>query len=184
MSSTSDSTSGFSGSISDNILAETDIPDDFDFLSLDVDGLDWHIWNSLERYRPRLLVIEFNPTAPNDIYFVQDPDPATHQGSSLLAMVELGKRKGYELIATTPINAVFVVAEHFDKFEIADNDIDAMHSPAEYESKLFQLYDGTLVLAGCRRLIWADRNIEQDDIQVLSREERGFTDRLSEQPRD
>lgn len=163
----------------DTILADTEAPTDLDLLSLDVDGLDWHIWQSLTDYRPRVVVIEFNPTIPNDIYFVQDADPEIHQGSSLLAMIELGKQKGYELIATTPLNAVFVIAERFGVFEIADNHIDAMHSPAEFESKLFQLYDGTLVLAGCRRLIWAEIDIEQDDIQVLPRERRGFADKLT-----
>ena len=36
-------------------------------------------------------MIEFNQSIPNDVYFVQDADPAVHHGSSLLAMIELGK---------------------------------------------------------------------------------------------
>lgn len=158
----------------DAIFAETPLPTDFDLLSIDVDGQDWHIWQSLERYRPRLVVIEFNYSIPNDVYYVQDPDPDIHQGSSLLAMVELAKQKGYELVATTALNAFFVVKELFDQFLIADNDIDAMHTPGKYEFKLFQLYDGTLVLTGCQRLLWPNIPIEQEDIQVLPPDKRRF----------
>ncbi len=158
----------------DAILAETPVPSDFDLLSIDVDGQDWHLWHSLERYRPRLVIIEFNYSIPNDVYYVQDPDPKIQEGSSLLAMIELGKQKGYELIATTPLNAFFVVKELFDQFQIADNDIDAMHSPGKFEFKLFQLYDGTLVLTGCQRLLWANIPIKREDLQVLPPEKRIF----------
>lgn len=172
---------GFEGADAlDAILAETPIPRDFDLLSIDVDGLDWHIWESVARYRPRLVVIEFNPSISNDVYYVQDADAGVHHGSSLLAMIELGKRKGYELVATTPINALFVLKPLFEVFQIADNDIDAMYSPAAFESRFFQLYDGTVVLAGCRRLLWAQIDIEQDAIQVLPAERRVYVDKLDE----
>ena len=92
----------------------------------------------------------------------------------MLATIELGKQKGYELIATTPLNAFFVVKELFDQFQIADNDIDAMHSPGKFEFKLFQLYDGTLVLTGCQRLLWANIPIKREDLQVLPPEKRIF----------
>ncbi len=161
----------------DTILAATDTPADFDLLSIDVDGVDYHIWKSLQAYRPRLVVIEFNQAIPNDIHFVQDADADIHHGSSLRAMIALGKEKGYELVATTELNALFVTRELFPVFEIADNDIDSMHTPGVYESKLFQLYDGTLVLAGCRMLLWAEQPIEQEAIQVLPREQRVFEDK-------
>ncbi|MDP6951883.1 MAG: hypothetical protein QGF53_03895, partial [Alphaproteobacteria bacterium] len=148
----------------DSILATTDTPEDFDLLIIDVDGIDYHIWKSLQNYRPRLLVIEFNQAIPNDIHFVQDANATVHHGSSLRAMIALGKEKGYELVATTELNALFVRRELFPVFEIADNDIDSMHSPGDYESKLFQLYDGTLVLAGCRMLLWAEQPITQEAI--------------------
>ena len=121
------------------------------------------------------MVIEFNFTIPNDIYFVQDPDPELHHGASLLALIELGRDKGYELVAATYTNALFVEADNFAKFDIADNGIDAMFTPGPLESKLFQLYDGTLVLAGCDKLVYrAGMPIDQEDIQVLPKALRGF----------
>lgn len=151
----------------DAILKQTDLPENFDFLNIDIDGMDWHIWNSVSDYHPRLVVIEFNPTIPNDVYFVQDMDMSMNHGASLLAMIDLAKKKGYELIATTEWNAFFVQKELFHLFNIKNNDIDSMHSPGNFESKLFQLYDGTLVLGGCAHLVWRGIPIHQNDIQIL-----------------
>jgi hypothetical protein len=151
----------------DAILKQVNIPVDFDFLTIDVDGVDWHLWNSLSSSHPRLVLIEFNPTIPNHVYFVQDADMSLNQGSSLLSMIDLGKKKGYELVATTPWNAFFVQERDFPLFHIEDNSIDAMHSLGDFESTIFQLYDGTLVLGGCTYLIWKSVPIHQNDIQVL-----------------
>lgn len=38
----------------------------------------------------------------------------------------------------------------------------------------FQLYDGTIKLAGCKKLIWKKLPIADRDIQVLPASERGF----------
>ncbi|MDD9914862.1 MAG: hypothetical protein OXT01_09415, partial [Rhodospirillaceae bacterium] len=160
----------------DAVLAEAGAPRDLDLLCIDVDGLDWHIWNGLNDFAPRLVVVEFNPSVPNDILFVQDDDPAVNQGASLLALVELGKSKGYELVATTEWNGFFVPQDLFPQFDIADNHIDAMHDPAHFESRLFQCYDGTLVLAGCKHLLWSNVTIDQADIQVLPKALRKFGD--------
>jgi hypothetical protein len=48
----------------DRILAPTSVPVDFDVLSIDIDGNDYHVWEALEHYRPKLVVIEFNPRSP------------------------------------------------------------------------------------------------------------------------
>jgi hypothetical protein len=71
----------------------------------------------------------------------------------------LGHEKGYELAATTDWNAFFVPRELFTKLGIVDNSIDAIHSTAKYESKLFQLYDATPVVVGKERLLWSDGRI-------------------------
>ena len=167
----------------DSILANTKIPNDFDFLCIDVDGCDWHIWKSLVNYQPRLVLIEFNPTIPNHVSFVQDRNMSVNHGSSLRALIELGKKKEYELVATTGWNAFFVKAEDYPLFEIKDNSIDSMHtlenallSGDNAESTFFQLYDGTIVLCGCNYLLWKDgMPITNEDIQVLPRALRRYT---------
>ncbi len=151
----------------DTILAGTHLPHNFDLFSLDVDGNDYHLWDSLKTFRPRMMLVEFNPSIPNDIAFVQPRDMNVFQGSSLRALVELGKRKGYELVAANESNAFFVLKELFPRFNIADNSVDALHTDHRFETNLFQLYDGTLRIAGCDRLIWHNMPIDVEKLQVL-----------------
>jgi len=157
----------------DVILTEMQAPVDLDLISIDIDGADYHVWESIHKFRPRLVVIEFNDTIPNDVIFIQDRDMTVKQGSSLAAMIELARAKNYELICVVGGNAMFVVAEEFPRFGISENDIDSMQNQV-FESKLFQLYDGTLVLAGCQHLIWHSIPIDQECIQVLPPEQRRF----------
>jgi len=97
----------------DQILASTPIPRGFDYLSIDIDGNDYHVWKSLEKFRPKLVVIEFNPTIPSDVEFVQADDFNVKHGTGLLSMVKLGREKGYELVTATIANAFFVPKELF-----------------------------------------------------------------------
>jgi hypothetical protein len=158
----------------DRILATTQIPRSFSFLSIDIDGNDYHVWKSVEVYQPRVIVIEFNPTIPTDIEFVQAKDMAVNQGVSLLALVKLGRAKGYELVATTKWNAFFVRNELFEKFELADNSPAALHDGSAFQTRVFQLYDGTLVLDGCKSLLWLGLDISPHKIQILPRFLRSF----------
>lgn len=164
----------------DNIFSQIKLPKEFDLFSLDIDGNEYHLWDSLHMYRPRVMLVEFNPTIPNDIVFIQPRDMKVFQGSSLRAFVELGKQKGYELIAANETNAFFVLKELFPKFGIADNSIDALHSGREYETKLFQLYDGTLKIAGNKKLLWHNLPIDEEKLQVLPAHKRKYPARISE----
>jgi hypothetical protein len=151
----------------DAMLARARVPRDFDFISIDIDSNDWYLWDSMTVYQPRAVLIEFNATIPNDVCFVQERDFNVNQGCSLLALIELGKRKGYELVATTIGNAFFVRKEAFAAFGIADNDIDAMYFFPHLQSRLFQGYDGELIVSGYRKLHWPNLPFTQEDIQVL-----------------
>jgi predicted O-methyltransferase YrrM len=113
----------------DNILKETSLPKEFDFLSIDIDGNDYHVWDSLKNYTPKVVVIEFNPVIKMDDY-LQPIDG--RGGASLSYMIKLGKAKGYELVSTTPFNAFFVKAEFFDKFGITDNSIKELFTDSDY----------------------------------------------------
>ena len=166
----------------DRLFTHTSLPHTFDLFSLDIDGNEYHLWDSLTKYRPRVMVVEFNPSIPNEVSFVQPRDMSVFQGSSLRAFVELGKRKGYELVATNEINASFVLKELFPKFGITDNSIDTLHTDHTYETKLFQLYDGTLKIAGYKRLIWHNLPIDEEKLQILSRQQRVYPAMISQNP--
>jgi hypothetical protein len=141
----------------DNILAEVACPAEPDFLSLDIDGIDWWVWRSLSRHQPRVMFVEFNPTIPNDVLFVPDADK--RQGCSLSALVELGHDKGYELAATTDRDGLFVRSELFSLLNIEDNSIDALHHLGRYETKAFPLLDGSVLLVGNDKVFWGGGSI-------------------------
>lgn len=163
----------------DAIFARTKIPKTFDLFSLDIDGNDYHLWESLKEYRPRVLVMEFNPSIPDAISFIQPRDMGVYQGSSLKATVALSKEKGYELIAVNEGNAFFVLKELFPAFEIEDNSIETLHVDHQYETQIFQLYDGTLVLSGNKNLIWHRMPIDQEKIQTLPKRKRVYPAQIS-----
>lgn len=172
----------------DALLARTPIPKDFDFLVIDIDSNDWHIWKSLQGYRPKVVMIEFSEFCPPEIFYVKDPDAPGPSSASLSAVSELAKQKGYELIAVVGGNALFVLKEYSSRFEIRDNSPQAMFKSFA-NTRLFQSYDGTLFLAGNRELIWRhqrDRDgqikrihVSDADIQVLPEGLRVFQPRLS-----
>jgi hypothetical protein len=137
----------------DSILSRHSIPHDFDFLSVDVDGNDFHIWHALKEFRPKLVLVEYNCTASNRFDFVQPADPNLNQGSSPAALVRLGKEKGYELIWLNRINLLFVEAQYFSLFKIPDNSLAVMRDEDDLTS-LFHTYDGRVLLDGPAMLLW------------------------------
>ncbi len=158
----------------DAILDGCSAPIDNDLLGIDIDGNDFHVWNAVEKYKPRVVLIEFNPSASNDVYFVQDADPDVRQGSSLRALIELGKKKGYSLVCTMKLDAFFVLDEYFPLFNIASNDIDAMYNNDKFVTMLFHGYDGTLFTAGRKKLIWSDGEFGGENFQIRPKDKRIF----------
>lgn len=168
-------TVGFGKNNSLDIILNGTLPSNFDLLVIDIDGCDYHAWEAIEKYRPRVVLIEHNPTVPIDVSFIQSRDMSVNQGSSLKALCDLGRRKGYELIAATELNAFFVEQENFHLFDIKDNSPEALNSMDEKKKmRLFQGYDGTLFLVGNDRLIWKNKQIAHEAIQVIPPEERVY----------
>lgn len=164
----------------DNLLESTPTPTHFDLLSIDIDGNDYHVWNSLQKYHPKVVVIEFNPSIPNDVEYIQKKDPKLNHSNSLLALYNLGKRKNYELVACTHLNAFFVAKEYFHLFGIEDNRPEVIYTDTSAQTKIFQMYDGTLVLQGCQKLLWHQNfPISQEKIQVLPKYLRKFPDKYN-----
>lgn len=151
----------------DVILADVPVPYDFDFLSIDVDGNDYHIWKAISKYRPKTICVEFNFTIPTEVRFVQPSDPSVNQGASLLSLVELAKEKGYELVSVLPWNAFFVDSKYYSLFEIDDNKPQTLRKDLSAITHLFSGYDGTLILAGSKRLPFHDLPMKEWTIQQL-----------------
>jgi len=103
----------------DNLLAKTPVPIEFELLSIDVDSYDWHIWNSLQNYKPKIVIIEGKSTVLPGIWQVHE-DGVT-QGNSFSALLGLGNIRGYELVCHTG-NLIFVRKEF-----LAQLNLDPIH---------------------------------------------------------
>jgi len=149
----------------DAILKETAIPVDFDLLSIDIDGNDYHVWNAVKDYKPKAVVIEFNPTIHKTVEFVQAPDPKLMQGSSLLSITKLANAKGYELVCVTKTNAVYVKSEFFELFGIKDNSVENMMTDESLITHIFCGYDGTVFIRGCGKIPWQGISYNESRVQ-------------------
>jgi len=151
----------------DTILRETPIPQDFDVLSVDIDGNDYHVWNAVQEYRPKVVVIEFNPTIPTEVDFVQPADSAVSQGCSLKALTRLGTEKGYELVCVTLCNAIFVRQEYFALFGISDNRPETLRTDTSAVTWIFSGFDGRVLLQGSQKLPWHNLQIRPSHVQQM-----------------
>ena len=111
-------------------------------------------------------MIDFNPTIPNDVLFVQEDSDLKNDGASLSALIELGHALGYELAAATTWNAIFVRRELFGKLEIENNSIDKMYYPI-FEMRVFWSINCYLHVSGCDRLVRHNYVFDPEQIQPI-----------------
>ena len=120
----------------EHFLAEAKIPKNIDLLSLDIDGQEYWLWQALTKWKPRVLITEYNATLGPDVALTvpQNDTFAWDQrsiycGASLAAFCILAKKKGYTLVCCnyTGVNAFFV-----------RNDVLKKHFPVKTTEKLYQ----------------------------------------------
>ncbi len=98
------------------LFEELKIPKECDLLSIDIDGNDYWIWKNIEKYNPRVVIIEYNALFPPHISWIMKYNPnhmwdeTCYHGSSLKSLELLGLKKGYKLVACnfTGSNAFFI----------------------------------------------------------------------------
>ena len=107
----------------DNILKQTNIPNDFDILSIDIDSYDYQVWKSLKVYKPKIVIIEINSSVKvNDPNWIHTPNK--YQGTGFKPTYDLGIEKGYKFILHTG-NMFFIRSDLFDKLNITyDNPLE------------------------------------------------------------
>lgn len=91
----------------DALLSKSNAPTDLDLFCIDIDGADYHIWNCLTQYLPRVVVIEV--ATDGDPHF-DDPDyiPAIGEAgqAGIGAISKLAAAKGYGVPIVTYSNAI------------------------------------------------------------------------------
>lgn len=149
------------------LLEANNTPKQFDLLSIDVEGDDYHLWSSLKGYEPAVVVLDFNPSIANDIFYVQEYQATSPFGASLRACASLAHNKGYKLIAATDWNAIFlrndlISATLAPTYTLLDD----MYTPP-FEMRMTQTLDGRLHLLKGNVLARQDYTIDPEEFQVL-----------------
>ena len=85
-----------------NVICSSSSTVDIDFMSIDIDGNDYAIWQALETVRPKIVVIENKiEYGANDIIVpVLEKFSPSQWGASILSITKLAEEKGYTLVAT------------------------------------------------------------------------------------
>jgi hypothetical protein len=98
------------GNTLNDILNQSNVPNNFDILSLDLDGCDYWIWRNLY-FKPKLVIAEYNS---NWEHSVTVPYSETHvwdgtqfYGASGTALNNLAMSKGYDLVGHCPNSNLF-----------------------------------------------------------------------------
>jgi len=123
----------------DSILSALGVPQNPDLLSIDVDGDDYYIFDSLQNFSPRVVVIEHNPTIPPGVELVQTR--GEYFGASASALAKLAKSKGYGLVCCTETNCFFVLASEYEALGIQEPEL-ARVFPSDNLTYLVTSQDG------------------------------------------
>jgi hypothetical protein len=104
----------------DEIIKSSNLGQNIDILSIDIDGNDYWIWDAIKEVRPRLVVIEYNASFGCDLSMTVEykedfnaldyHDRKWYHGASLRALKKLGQQKGYKLVGceSNGVNSFFI----------------------------------------------------------------------------
>jgi hypothetical protein len=102
------------------LLTEHGATGEIGLLSIDIDGMDYWVWEAITVVNPAIVIVEYNSrfgaeravTVPYDPAFVREKahHSHAHYGASLAALVGLGRCKGYAFVGSNRAgnNAFFV----------------------------------------------------------------------------
>jgi hypothetical protein len=101
-----------------DILNQGKVPTDLEILSIDIDSYDYWVWEAVDGYNPKIVIIEYNASfgpirsvsIPKDALENNRKFPPYYHGASLAALKKLGERKGYDLLGCDShgVNSFFV----------------------------------------------------------------------------
>lgn len=123
------------------LFAKYNVPEEFDLLSIDIDGNDYWVWEAITAYTPRVVIMEYNACFPETesktVPYAKDFawDKTDYMGATLRALTKLGAQKGYTLVGTDScgVNAFFVRNELAKHFRLPP--AEKLYHPAAYKGK-------------------------------------------------
>lgn len=130
----------------DKLLQKYSAPIDIDFINIDIDSYDYQILDSITKYKPRVICIEYNSSIELDSEFIQ-PEGLPPTGSSLLSIRKLGEAKGYILVYAHENNAFLIRQDVFleNNLKLSDNDFQK-EKVDSLEGKFILSHNGSIIL--------------------------------------
>lgn len=111
------------------LIKEAGFEGEIGFLSIDIDGNDYWIWDALEVVQPQVVMIEThvifglnNIVVPYDPNYVYPGKHPAYHGASPIAMKKLGEKKGYRLVGANEMGFNFL----FVKNGLAEKELPAV----------------------------------------------------------
>lgn len=99
------------------ILRMTNVPADVDLMSIDIDGNDYWVWDSIDCIIPKVVIIETHIefglrsiVVPYDRHYVHPGKHPDYHGASPTAMAKLANKKGYRLVGSNEygFNTIYI----------------------------------------------------------------------------
>ena len=102
------------------LFSENNVPQEFDLLSIDIDGNDYWVWKAIDetKFKPRVVVIEYNCNFENQmdckaVKYSPEIDTTRpsiyYYSASIPALKKLGNSKGYSLVFRVNLHNLFFV---------------------------------------------------------------------------
>ena len=104
----------------DLILENNGVPKDFLILSIDVDGMDYHIWKNMVIYKPIIVIIEIGSGIPPPVEYIYGEKNKTNlklENTTFQSMLNLAISKNYSFVCHTG-NMIFVRNDYFNKLNL------------------------------------------------------------------
>ncbi len=137
----------------DQILAKAGLKE-LDLLSIDIDSYDLAIVEHLQ-VRPKLLVVEFNPTFGALTHYKNDIGSTV--GNSFMSFYTLMEKRGYSLVAITNTNLFFVddyILERASYEPLRFSNLEILKQIDQNVFKIACGYDGSRVTFGRETHPW------------------------------
>lgn len=124
----------------EQIFNQANVPAKFDLLSIDIDRNDYHVWEAINKYKPRVVIIEYNAIFKPGTEFIVNYDAkavwdkTSNFGASLESYCKLAEKKGYKLVGCSfsGVNAFFVRADLAEQFFQGPYTAENFYEPPRY----------------------------------------------------
>lgn len=127
----------------DQLFTQADVPVDFEVLSIDIDSIDYYVWQGLLMFTPKIVVVEYNSVVSPEIEYIVDRNKAielsgtSQEGASLLAYDRLAREKNYQLVYTelSGSNAFFIhdsIKQYFPETDWTQLTVSNLYQPPQF----------------------------------------------------